>query len=284
MIPITFSGAGMLAGVATMLALLGYHTSDQDIARGMEAPYLFVRDTHGNFRAGAGLYRPQWLNLYLQPRGFMMTEHSVAPQDICAFLRKHKPSMFPLAISKNVTHPVVFRTYDHERYEFVNIKPLHAAEPDSLSLSAAMLKRRISSPVAVYTLEPCDPRPVDFIPLLLDSLDHLVIYQEELLTTRRRTVTRDEFTALHQPLFRALMQDLRPMMLLIDDTVLAAELRLLNHDYRHVFILDGTESVALDDRLPKKSIQKCILWLHENIVDRLYALGADEAIIATKAI
>lgn len=281
MIPITFNGAGMLAGLATMLECMGYHTDDKTIALGMEAPYLFVRD-QDSYKAGACIYQPHWLNLYLHPHGLHMSEESLAQGDVCAYLRAHQPAMLPIMISRTSFHPVVFTGYVNGRYEFVNVKPFASPEPDSFSLTAAMLKRRLSPTVIVYSLTSCEAQPVDFVPLLLASLDNLVTYQEKVLETRKRIVTRQEFAELRTQLLRALMQDMQPLMALIGDYGLAEELRRLNHDYRHIFVCNDGETCALYDRLPKSSIKHCITWIRENIFDRLYELGVSDEIIESK--
>lgn len=278
MIRISFSGAGMLAGLANMLELLGYHTSDTDIALGMEAPYLLTRE-ECCYRAGAGLYRPQWLNLYLQPRGYIMAETILSRSEVPAFLRAHSPAMLKLKISPSSAHPVVFTGYEDRKYTFVNIKSSRSPEPDQFVHSAAALRNRLADTVAVYTLEPCAPQPVSFVPLLLDSLTHLTAYEADLLAARQKTVTRAEFDYLRQTLLRPLMQDLPPLIPLTGDMELAEELRRLNHDYRHIFMDEGTSSCTLSDHLPKSSIRRCIAWLREIILDRLYALGISDELL-----
>ena len=146
---------------------------------------------------------------------------------------------------------VVFNEYSGERYSFVNIRTECSAEPERFTFTAATLKRHIEENVTVYTLEQCPVEKPDFIPLLLASLEHLKIYEQQLLAARQRTVTREAFEAMHTPLFRALMQEFQPLALLAGDWMLAEELRRLRHDYRHVFIDDDVNRVALNEHLPK---------------------------------
>lgn len=281
--PITFTGGGMLAGLANMLELLGYDVEDREIAIGMQAPYLIVHD-HEGYKAGSSLYCPQWMNLYLHPRGFHLEEVCVAKEEAAAYLRAHAPAMLNMKINKYVTHPVVFSEYGQGRYCFVNIKSRTSAEPDIISVTAASLKSRLEENLIVYTLTRCESQPTDFLPLLTASLDNLEEYLTDLLAARQRMMTKAEFTALHEPLFRPLMRDLQPMMALIGDDILAEELRLLNHDYRHVFTLQSPEYTALYEHLPKGSMIQCITWLRENILDRLYDLGASDAVLEQKAV
>lgn len=275
---ITFAGAGMLAGLAMMLESYGYDVTDREIACGMEAPYLFAHDQEG-YKAGAMLYRPAWLNLYLRPMGLCMLETRLDRQEVCAYLRAHAPAMLMVTVARGVAHPVVFTGYREGRYAFDNIRAASSAEPGCFSFTAATLKRRIAEAVTVYHLEKCSPQRTDFIPLLFASLENLDRYQGQLLAVRQRTMTRQAFDALHTPLFRALMQDIMPLIQLNGDDVLAEELRLLRHDYRHVFVHDDGQPIALDEHLPRHSIKKCILWLKEDIVDRIHQLADDDLAI-----
>lgn len=273
--PITFPGGGMLAGIATMLELLGFEATDQSIALGMEAPYLFVHTEEG-YKTGASLNKPQWLNLYLHPRGYHLSCKTLEKKDVGTFLRTHFPALLRINIQPGVTHPAVFCGYENSRYNFINVKAISSTEPDTFSISAATLRRRLDDETTIYTLMPCAAENVDFLPLLRSSLDTLNIYLADVLSARQKEMSFSEFSELRAPLFRALMQDLHPMMLLIGDDLLAEALRKLNHHYRHVFTLNSSDAVALDERLPKKLIIQCVEWLKENIRDRIYELGEPE--------
>ncbi len=273
---ITFPAGGRLAGVASMLALLGHETSDQDIAMGMEAPFLLVKDGE-IWRAGAGLYAPRWINLCLERRGFRMEEHLLECSEVPAFLRANCPAMLKIAVQKDRAEPVVFTGYAEGRYQFSTIVREGRAPSQTLSLTVPMLKRRLQEQVAVHTITRCAPHPVDFAPLLKETLENIRAYRQELLEVREQTVTRAELDALHEPLFRALMQDLWPMALLIGDEMLVEELRYLEHNYRHIFLIGGPDEMLLAERLKKSSIRKCLLWFREAVVDRLYVLtGQDD--------
>jgi len=263
-----------------MLECCGHDTEDMQIASGMDAPWLFLKDGN-NYIAGQGLYSPQWMNLYLLPRGFRLTETILLKEDVPGFLRMHQPALLPLIIDHIVHHPVVFSAYDNSRYSFVNVKTEHSPEPDHLSLSRPMLLRRLTDQVAVLTLDKCAPAPVDFIPLLVKSLHTLTDYERDIMNACAQTVTREELRALRRPLLRALMIDMLPMAQLLHAKTLYEELRLLNHDYRHVFTPNSPETVELWERLPRTSIRHCLAWLREHIVDRLYDHGlTDEQVDA----
>lgn len=273
--PITFPGSGMLAGLATMLELLDFDTTDQRIALEMEAPYLLAHTEEG-YQSGKALYTPAWLNLYLHPRGYHLSCERLNQKEVASFLRMHHPAMLRIRIKPDLSHPAVFSGYDSKKYHFVNVKPLHSDEPDMFSFSTPSLLRRLDDEVDVNFITPCDPEEVDFVPLLRKSLTNLTAYQDELLSVRKREVTLEEFKVLRTPLFRALMQDWYPLICLTGDVELAEELRLLNHYYRHVFTQNSGETVFLDERLSKKLIMNCIQWLKEDIRDRIFELSGIE--------
>ncbi len=271
----TFPAAGKLTGVAAMLECLGHETNDRAIALGMNAPWLFVKKGE-RYLAGSTLYQPRWLDLYLIPFGFHMTEIALPKENVPAYLRTCKTAMLPMTITKNIKHPVVFTGYADGRYGFTNIKRENFDEPDTFSLTTAMLKRRLADQVTVHSLKECAASKVDFIPLLFESLDHLASYQADVLEALKQTVTREELCILSERIFHALMRDLLPMAELANDAELAYELCLLNHDYRHVFTRNSPTTVTLDEKLPRSSICQCITWLREDIIDRLYAHGVSD--------
>lgn len=273
-----FDGAGPLAGLANMLAHRGHDTEDYTIAYEMNAPWLFIKEGDA-FLAGQQLYMPRWLDLYLRPRGFHMAEISLPKAQVPAFLRQHQPAMLRLALDKEHVHPVIFTQYEGGRYLFDNIRSDSTPEPERLSLSGQMLARRLEEQVTVFTLEEISPEPVDFLPLLLTSLQNLADYEDALMAACERTVTRQEFIVLQKQLLRALMVDAEPMAQLLNQPTLSMELHLLHHDYQHVFTRLSPPTVLLAERLPRSSIRKCIGWLRENIIDRLYDYGVTDEFV-----
>lgn len=276
---IHFEASDMLAGVANMLECCGHHSEDYQIALGMDAPWLFLKKD-GCFLAGQGLYKPEWLNLYLLPKGFCLTQILLPKDEIPAFLRSHPPAMLTMYMDRGSCHPVVYTRYENMRYLFTNIKAANSPEPDQLSLSRTMLLRRLDDEVPVLTLEKCQAQPTDFIPLLVQSLHTLLDYESAIMEACSRTITREDMASLRTPLLRALLVDMPPMALLLRQPVLYEELRLLHHDYRHVFTRNSPQTVDLWEHLSRSSIRKCISWLMENIKDRLYDHGLTDDQVA----
>ena len=278
---ITFSGAGKLAGLAELLACYGYAADDQAIALGMEAPYLLHRE-NGSYFAGEALYRPEWLNLHLHPRGFHMKTMQYSAAEVPGFLRSIPAAMMDLSLHKEAPHPVVYTGYTAGRYHLENTRFPESANEDRISMSREMLLRRLPENVTLYTLEKIVPEPVDFLPLLLQSLENMKAYRADLLDALNREVTRRDLHALHATLFRPLMQEWQPLSALIGDFCLAEALRALHHDYRHVFTHSSPETVLLGERLSRSAITECLSWLYENTVDRLHELGADDALMESR--
>lgn len=275
---IHFDASGMLAGLAALLECCGHDTEDIQIALGMDAPWLFLKDGD-EYIAGRGLYTPRWMNLYLRPLGFRLSEMTLPKEDILCFLRQHQPSLLQISIDRGIQHPALCTAYENSRYCFLNVKTEFSPEPCQISLSRPMLLRRLEDSVSVLWLEKCPPEAVDFVPLLVSSLQTLTDYEHDIMKACTRTVTRQELDALRKPLFRALMTDMLPMAHLLQQTAFCEELRQLHHDYRHIFTPNSPESVELWQRLPRSSIRQCLAWMRENIVDRLYEHGlTDEEI------
>ena len=267
---VSFPSAVMLAGVAQLLSKAGIDTDDLQITLDMEAPYLLLYD-EGTYRTGAGLFTCKWINqLYLLPKGFRLVETRLPQGAVPAFLRTHTSVLLHLEVANNLRHMVVFDAYRQGRYEFINLKSETSREPDHLSLSMPMLKRRLKETVILLTLEPCSPEPSNIPSLLLQTMDTIKHYYADLLKHRELTVTREELQELHKPLFRALMQDMLPMAALIGDASLLAELEELRHDYTHIFYKENMIQAALYDFLPRGSIARCLIWMRENVMDRYY--------------
>ena len=280
---IHFQSSGMLAALAAALESCNFNTEDYQIALGMNAPWLFL-NKGDCFVAGQGLYTAEYMNYYLLPNGYHLEVDALTKETIPAYLRLHKPVILPLHLDSSTRHPVVFTGYQDGRYSFTNVITDCSAEPAQLSLSRQMLARRLDEKCNVLTLKQCTPFEPDPIPLLLQSFHALQDYEAVIMNICRQTITRTDLKAMHKSIFKPFFVDLLPMAQLLQEPVLCEELRLLNHDYRHIFTINSPEQVALYERLPRSSIRKCIAWMKENIVDRIYMQGlTDEEVEALLA-
>jgi hypothetical protein len=134
------------------------------------------------------LYQPQWLNLYLQPLGFCMGETMLPSTDIPSRLRTMKTAILPLHLGKEQPRLQLFTGYTQGRYRFHAVHP--KGDVEELSLSLPMLRRRLPETVRLCTVETCAPKPVDFIPLLLTTLENIRAYPADLLAAREKHITR----------------------------------------------------------------------------------------------
>ncbi len=279
--PIYYSAPGMLDALVELLRRRGHSTDAVQIVLGMNAPYLLVHE-NGAYFAGEGLYQPRWLNLYLQPHGFSMAAETLPAEMIPARLRSLETAILPLQLGKEHPRLQLFTGYAKGRYSFHAVHPKGDAE--ELSLSLPMLRRRLPEAVRLCTVDTCERQTVDFLPLLLTSLDSIQSYKADLLAAREQTITRADLRRMRDPLFRAMMRDMQPMALLIGDRTLEEELILLEHDFRHIFTENDPETQLLATRLPKGAIVRSLTWLYEDILDRAYELGADDDMLATRQI
>ena len=81
----TFNSSCAYAGVANLLELEGMEAEDRQIALDMGLPFLFSFQD-GAYCSGPMLQTGEWFNLYLQPRGFCMTETKLPREDVPEFL------------------------------------------------------------------------------------------------------------------------------------------------------------------------------------------------------
>ena len=269
-----FPSHTMLRALVELLRLNGHATTEAAIARGMEAHRLFLH-SGGRYLTGASFYRPEWLNLYLHPQGFHLAEHALPKAETGVFFRSHAPCMLRLMVAPNVQRVIVYTGHAAGKYQFAVCPRPDEAAPPTMALSTDGLLRRLPDTATIYTLEQCTPAPVDFLPLMAESLRTLRAYKRELLRTCERVVTREDMAELHPRLFRALLVDGLPMAALAGDEQLLAELEALHHDYRHLFIA-GEQANRISDRVPVSRLRAVLGWLQENLVDRMYELGASD--------
>ncbi len=253
------------SALKALLDLHGVESKGAVILQAMEAPYLFLL-RGGRYLAGTSFLSPDWLNNYLLPRGYRLTEHLLKRQELRAFLTNHTPAVLHLPKDS----ALVIGQYDEKR-----VCLIQPGTADDHWLTFPTFLRKLPDTFTALTLDPCPPARVDVIPLLCESMQTLAAYRRELAEYLSRTVTRQDMQALHQQFFRALMVDLPGVAHLYTDVDVTIHLHELAHIYRHLFII-GESEVLLKDRLPAGMIKRCTLWLQEMIIDRLYELGASD--------
>lgn len=175
----SFNSSCAYAAVANMLEQYGFNTEDRMIALEMGLPYLFSCED-GVYFAGPMLQTAEWFNLYLNPRGFRMSEVVIDRGEICAFLQDVKCAMIGIEVSEGNKHAVVFSGAEGERYRFINNKWEQADEPDTLLLSEGELLGRPDETVAAATLQKTEASDVDMKRHLEKSAEVLTRMKRDL--------------------------------------------------------------------------------------------------------
>ena len=188
----------------------------------------------------ASLYHQKWLNLYLHPQGFHLAAHALPKAETGSFLHNHTPRMLWMTVAPNVQRLTVFTGYAAGKYLLAACPRPDEAVPPTMVLATDGLLRRIPETTTLYNLEKCSPTPVDFLPLMAESLRTLGAYKHELLRQCDRIVSPG---------------------------------RTWQSCTRSCFI-DGEQSNRLSDRVPVSRLCAALDWLQENLVDRMYELGA----------
>lgn len=258
---------------SAFMALLSLHNrtaTASDILTAMEAPYLFLR-RDDRYMAGVGFFSPEQLHLYLRPHGLQLTRHDLERRTLSTFLKENAPIILQLPENKYL----LVTAQDEQRVCLTLPSSAGACEH---WMSISTLRRHLPEQLTAYTLDACTPAPVDFIPLLVESVRTLSAYEKELLPLLAHTVTREDMRKLHSRYFRALMVELPPFAQHYRDDMLYENLLRLNHAYRHLFTI-GEDTVLLQERLPQKRILQTLTWLRESILDRLYELGAPNELL-----
>ncbi|MBE5811913.1 MAG: hypothetical protein E7318_13455 [Clostridiales bacterium] len=274
---VTIKHSRMLAGIANMLECLGYDTEDRTIALGMEAPYLFLRATEG-YIAGTSLLTPAWINLYLHTIGFHLNQVQLAKADVTDFLRQERTAMLPLRFlqADSAIQPLVFNGFTRGRFSLCS---LHPHSPQTRSFTQAQLISRLPEEAAVYTVKMIPSETVDFVPYLGSSVQNLLAFQRDFKEILSRSVTRAEYQSLQKSHLCSLMHNLLPLTELTSDQMLINELKIAGYFYESVFSEHSPERLNLSEHIPATFVKNCVHWLIEDIIDRMYELGATDEMV-----
>ena len=239
------------------------HTaSSADILLAMEAPYLFLK-RDGRYIAGTGFLTPEWLHLYLRPLGLQLTKHPLARSELGNFLKCNSPAILQL---------------DEQRFLLVTSRSGQRICLVEKYTTLPTLLKHSPDQVCAYTLDACTPAATDYRSLLAESAQTLPTYAKDIRPLLDLTVTREDMHKLHPQYFRALMVGIPNLVQFYPDEMLQEHLRLLHHTYQHLFTI-GVEKADLRERISKRPLFTALIWLRENILDRLYTLGASDELL-----
>ena len=258
------------SALTALLQLHDHPARPADILAAMEAPYLFLK-RDGCYIAGVGFFAPKWMHLYLQPLGLQLTEHPLSRADLGSFLKQHTPA---LLYADN--RCLVVKARSGQRICLAQPKDGGIVVEKNTTLPT--LLKYTPEQLTAYTLDSCTPAPIDFPALLAESTHTLQTYPADLFPLLNLTVTREDMRDLHTRYFRALLTDLPALATHYHDELLQDTFHVLNHAYRHLFII-GEETAELIECLSKRQILRCLSWLREDIIDRLYTLGAPDELL-----
>jgi hypothetical protein len=239
-----FKASCSYAALANLLERMGIETEDTKIALEMDLPWLFAKD--GNtFVSGPMLQSAEWFNLWLKPRGLIMTETEVQKDALCRILQSSGPLMLGIQTLYG-KHAVVFTKYDGA-YQFVNPTHENSGEKTELVLTEKELLDRTDETMMLASIGRTKPEPVDLCPYFRRSVQ--IIRENVAEIERFASVTHgpDLFPSALNRLFRPLLLDGISMLTLIGETTLAERFAVLQTEL--MSFLRGPRTERLKDGL-----------------------------------
>ncbi len=246
-----FRASCAYTALAMLMEHLGADTEDRSIALEMKLPWLFAKED-GVFAAGPMLQGAKWFDLWLNPRGYRMSEVMLEPDALPAYLREHCPVMLGLR-TPGGKHAVVFERYDGA-YHFLN--PVHkgSGEPTSLSLGADELCERADRPTVVGEVLPAAPRQPDMPSLLAASASTLRENLAAIEVFSAQAHAPEDYAAARDGLFRSLLLDGIAMLELIGETELAQGFSALQGSF--LSFLRGSMDMPLASEFPMDKLRE----------------------------
>lgn len=199
-----------------MLESYGVNVEDRQIALDMKLPCLFSHE-NGAYCSGPMLQTAKWFNLYLKPRGFLMTETRLLREEVCSFLADVRPAMLSIAFSQRGKHAVVYTGMEGDRYRFLNNKHKSSSDPELIYLTQEELLPLLNDSVSVAVLQKGLPTPLDLKPYLQESADTLLKLKQDINAFCNREQTPQALRTAQTTLFRAILLDGITMLELLEN-------------------------------------------------------------------
>lgn len=260
----TFNSSCSYAGVANMLESFDFSAEDRQIALDMGLPYLFSYE-NGAYCSGPMLQTAEWFNLYLNPRGFSLTETMLSKGEVCAFLKEHIPAMLGLAVSPRGKHAVVCVGMEGARYRFLNNKPQNSPEPESICLTEEELLPLLEESVAVAVLQKSIPLATDLKPYLQRSADTLLMLKQDIRNFCSKEQTPQALRAAQNTIFRAILLDGITMLELLGNEDPLKTLQAVQREFLNA--LKENKALILADRLSMRRFESAIDAYRDMIPD-----------------
>lgn len=229
----TFENACSYAALANLLDEAGIDVQDIDIIRGAQLAYMMRYDADTrSFLAGTALEGREWFDLFLRPRGFRFVERVLPKDKMLDYLwNTNRRTMLAMNAFDGERHALVFDAVRGESFRFINIKWPKSPTPETYIFTAQQLLDCLDSLNTIGFLERCEPCPVDYTPLLDDTLYCIELYREclnKLLSELRQPYELDDARI---PLFSALFDRLYSVCKLFGEARLVLMIKALNEAY-----------------------------------------------------
>lgn len=239
-----FKASCSYAALAAMMEAKGVDTEDYKIALDIKLPWLFSKED-GAYIAGPMLQGAKWFNLWLVPRGYMMSEVLLTKDELCRHLCSHCPAMlgFQTPCGK---HAVVCKEYDGE-YHFLNPTHEGSGESTELILCENELLSLVDQTTMVGDVRITEPKPQNIIPLLIESVSVLRNNCAEIEAFAAEKHNPDAYLPMMNRLFRPLLLDGITMLVLAGESALAQEFAALQQEF--MVFMRGPRTETMDEVL-----------------------------------
>lgn len=251
----TFNSSCAYAGLANMLERCNVDVEDREIALDMGLPFLFAQEGC-MYCAGPMLQTAKWFDLYLRPRGFLMTETSVEKEAAGRYLQSVSCGMLGIAVPSGGRHAVVYTGMEEGRYSFLNNKRRNSPEPEKLILTEAELAAGLGDTVVIATIDKTPPQPRELEGYFQESVEVLRKLKEEITVFCRKERNPQELTEAKDRLFRAIFLDAVTMMELIRENELRRKLQILQRQFTAI-LKEGAPGVP-GDKMSTEAIGEAI--------------------------
>ena len=267
----TFNSSCSYAGVANMLESYDVNVEDRQIALDMKLPYLLSHE-NGVYCSGPMLQTAKWFNLYLKPRGFLMTETRLLKKEVCLFLKEVRPVMLGLAVSPRGKHAVVYTGTEGDRYRFLNNKHKGSSDPEVIYLTQKELLPLLSDSVSAAVLQKDIPTPVDLRPYLQESADTLLKLKQDINAFCSREQAPQALRTAQHSLFRAILLDGITMLELLEN----------DEPLKTLKSVQGELLTALKENIPLTLADRLSMHRFESAIDayrELIQFHAEQALL-----
>lgn len=246
-----FKASCSYAALAEMVEAHGIHTEDDQIALEMKLPWLFAKED-GAYVAGPMLQGAKWFNLWLIPRGYIMSEVSLDRESLCPYLRTHRPAMVGIQ-TPHGKHAVVFKKFDGN-YHFFNPTHEGSGEPTELIFCEGDLLSKVNQTTVVGELHATKTPPQDIARYLIESISTIRENYAEIEAFASKTHRPEAYLPMMNKLFRPLLLDSITMLELVHESELAQAFSAIQKDF--MAFMRGPRTGAMEKQVPLKEFYR----------------------------